>query len=904
MVLPTYAFQHNRYWPTTPPPAADAAGLGMESASHPLLGTAVHLPGSGGLLLTGRLSTATHPWLADHRLTGTTVVPGTALLELLVRAADELDCPLLEELVNEVPLLLPDQGGVRVRVMVEGPDDSGRRTAGVYSRAEDAPPETEWVRHATATLAPDTDVDPFDHAQWPPSGAQELDVHDFYPDLSGAGYHYGPAFRGLRAAWRRGDELFAEVALDDDTASSAAGFGVHPALLDAALQAITLSGLEEQVEGHIRVPFSWRGVRVHATGAPMLRVRLASDGADGITVQAADATGSPVVSIASLTSRPIPTDRLTPGRETVPDTLLRVRWDAPPARTPLPPGATPILIEALGDGDSPEAAHATVADVLARLHRTLAEPGPQPLVVVTRRAVAVGAEPVDPAAAAVWGLVRSAQTEHPDRITLVDSDGDNADHDAILALAAGEPQVAVREGAVLVPRLARITEPPTDDRPSVDPAGTVLLTGGTGALGRTVARHLVTTHGVRRLLLASRRGPRADGAAELVAELAEAGCTAHVVACDVSDREAVVELLAAVPKTHPLTGVVHLAGVVDDAMLASLTAERLATVFAPKADAALHLDELTRGCDLRMFVLFSSLAATLGGAGQGNYAAANAFLDGLAQRRRFEGLPALSLAWGRWQHDDGMAARVHRAADHGSPPNGGLPGMTAEEGLALFDTALRLHEPVLVPVEADPATLAALTGNGQVPPLLRALVRPVRRAAGTVSIVPQSWAERIAGLSEAERTRTLLDLVRTQAATVLGSGSDPIGADRAFTDMGFDSLTSVQLRNRLVEATGVRLPAAVVFNCPTPTALAARIRDELLPATVPDESAAPDEERLRRVLATVPLDRLREAGVLDALVRLTETATDSPAPDSTGGGGIEAMDADDLVRHALRGIGN
>ncbi|MGO4758261.1 beta-ketoacyl reductase, partial [Streptomyces sp. 2MCAF27] len=222
------------------------------------------------------------------------------------------------------------------------------------------------------------------------------------------------------------------------------------------------------------------------------------------------------------------------------------------------------------------------------------------------------------------------------------------------ALACAEPQIAVRANRLLVPRLTRVpaSVPATDAADqhaaptAFDPDGTVLITGGTGTLGAVLARHLVGRHGVRHLLLASRRGPDAPGATELGAELAELGAEVTVRACDSGDRAALADLIARIPTGHPLTGVVHAAGVLDDATVSSLTPRHLDTALTPKADAAFHLHELTRHAQLRAFVLFSSAAGVLGAAGQGNYAAANAFLDALAEHRRAQGLPALSLAWG------------------------------------------------------------------------------------------------------------------------------------------------------------------------------------------------------------------------------------------------------------------
>ncbi|MEU3148729.1 SDR family NAD(P)-dependent oxidoreductase, partial [Streptomyces sp. NPDC006999] len=363
--------------------------------------------------------------------------------------------------------------------------------------------------------------------------------------------------------------------------------------------------------------------------------------------------------------------------------------------------------------------------------------------------------------------------------------------------------------------------------PRWNPDGTVLITGGTGGLGRELARHLVTARGARRLLLVSRRGIEAEGAAELRDELAAAGAVVDITACDMAEREAVEALLAEVPAAHPLTAVVHAAGVLDDGVVTSLSAERVSDVLRPKVDAAWHLHELTRDLDLAAFVMFSSVSGVMGSAGQGNYAAANVFLDALAQQRSASGLPALSLAWGAWVQDAGMTgtlsdASARRMAASAAPP------LTVEQGLALWDAATVSDEPYLVPIGASGNTRMP----GEVPPLLRNLVRGTRRAAATAvggARVAADLTRQLLQTREEERVRVLLNLVRGEAASVLGHSSPKaVEADRDFHDLGFDSLTAVELRNRLTGVTGLRLPATLVFDYPTPTVLAEHLVAALL----------------------------------------------------------------------------
>ncbi len=361
---------------------------------------------------------------------------------------------------------------------------------------------------------------------------------------------------------------------------------------------------------------------------------------------------------------------------------------------------------------------------------------------------------------------------------------------------------------------------------------TVLITGGTGGLGRIVARHLVAEHGVRSLLLVSRRGPAADGAKELVAELEQSGAQAVVEACDVTDAAAVAELVA----RHAPAAVVHTAGVLDDGVVESLSPERLAAVLRPKVDAAWNLHEATKGLDLNAFVVFSSVAGTFGSAGQANYAAGNAFLDALAHHRRTAGLPAVSLAWGPWSQDSGMTGTL-TDADVQRMTRSGMPPLSAEEGVALFDAALASTEPTTVPARLD---LAALRRQGEVPPLLRGLIRTSgRRTAATATDgdTTAAFAQRLTGLSAAEGREVVLDAVRGQVAAVLGhSGATEIDEDRAFLDIGFDSLTAVELRNRLSALTGIRLPATLLFDYPTP----AELVDHLHARIAPEPSSGPE----------------------------------------------------------------
>ncbi|MGW7586927.1 SDR family NAD(P)-dependent oxidoreductase, partial [Kitasatospora sp. NPDC054769] len=1095
--LPTYAFQRRPYW-LRPVPTA--------SGDHPLLSTFVELP--DGAVLSGRISLATHPWLADHAVRGSVLLPGTAFAEMAAHAAGRLG-RAVEELVLETPLVLDDTP-VHLQVVV-GPEDDGRNPLTVYSHDGD-----EWVRHATGTLGEEPVLSAWD---WPPAG-ETLDVDGLYDALSVLGYEYGPAFQGVTAAWRVGDTVYAEVELPAEEP-----FALHPALLDAALHPMAF------LTDRTGLPFAFTGVAIRPTGRRTLRVRLSATGPDTYTVAVADPDGTPVAAITSLTVR---------DATAVPDSLYALDWlpFESLAFEPASTGGDPadlVVHEVTGpepEADTVEAAYESARSVLAVIRDHLAGERTR-LAVVTRNAVA--AAPGDVVGlhhSMVWGLVRGARAEHPDRFVLVDAD---PTWDPALIAGTDEPELAVRQGALRVPRLVRVgasltppdgtwrledtgtgsiddlalvsrpelmeplgpgqvriamraaglnfrdvlialgvypgealmggegagvvveTGPDTRFRPGdrvmglvpgafgpvtvadqrllvrmpddwsfaraasvpvvfltawyglrdlgglkagdrvlihagtggvgmaaiqlarrlgaevfatagpakwhtlralgldedhiassrtlefeqkfppmdvvldslsgefvdaslrllgpggrfvemgktdirdaadhpgivyrafdiadagperlgeildavvraftdggfaplpldvralrdavdvfrfmsraahvgkivltvpqpVDPEGTVLITGGTGALGGRVARHLVAERGVRHVVLVSRSG----GGAALCEELAGLGAEVTVAACDVADRDALAAVLDAIPAAHPLTAVVHAAGVLDDAVVESLTPERLAAVWEPKARAAWNLHELTRGRDLTAFVLFSSAAGTLGSPGQANYAAANTFLDALAVHRRALGLPATSLAWGYWAEASGMTGHL-TGVDQDRLMRAGVVPLATDHALSLFDAALATDRAALVPARLD---LSVLAGAPAAPAALKGLIsrKAARRPARHGAI-----ADRLRTLPEAERLRAALDLVTANTAAVLGHSEPGAAWDRQpFKDLGFDSLTAVELRNRLNTATGLRLTATVVFDHPTPGQLAEHLLSRILDGGV--ASAAP-----------------------------------------------------------------
>ncbi|MBZ6232803.1 SDR family NAD(P)-dependent oxidoreductase, partial [Streptomyces olivaceus] len=847
--LPTYAFRHARYWlDGSGRGTADVSSAGLTAAEHPLLGAVLSLPRTDGFVYTSRLSRRTYPWPGGRPVDGTAVLPAAAYVELAVRAGDGAGCDRLDELVVEAPLVLPARGGVRLQVVVGGPVE-GRREVAVYARPDD---EESWTRHATGTLSigpSDTDDDPGAPwgREWPVPGATAVDLGDtsgrgpLVPGdasepgtpLPGDASEPGPPLPGATAVWTRGDQVFAEVELPESEHEPAASFGIHPVLLDAALRtaAFAPSALSEAA------PAAFGDVVLRASGAARLRVALIRTGPDEFSVAAADGAGLPVLSIGSVTVRrtdsappPATGDRSVLAVEwaeiTPPDGAVLRDWlltgpddarladlTAPGEERPVPQA---VVLAVSGAADAVvESTHELTGRVLRLLQDWLADDrfAAVPLVLLTSGAVAAGPDEGvrDLAAAAVWGLVRSAQTENPGRFVLLDSDAEPDTASVRRVLASDEPQVVIRAGRTHAARLVRAE--PGEHAVTPSGSGTVVITGGTGALGGVVARHLVAAYGVRHLLLLSRRGTAAEGAADLVAELAAQGAEVTVAACDVTDRQALAEALGAIPAERPATGVVHTAGVLDDGVLGSLSREQVDRVLAPKVDAAWHLHELTRDLDLSLFAVFSSVGGSLGSGGQANYAAGNVFLDALMQQRRHAGLPGLSMAWGPWTTETGMTGTLSDA-DRRRIARSAFPPLSPAQGMELFDRALSTDRAVLVLTRLN---LPALRAQPEIPPVWRSLAGGVRRRrTADATAGHDGLRQRLAGLSEPDGLRLLTGLVRDSAAAVLGHPAHArIDADQPFGELGFDSLTAVELRNLVQARTGLAMPASLVFDYPT-----------------------------------------------------------------------------------------
>jgi acyl transferase domain-containing protein/NADP-dependent 3-hydroxy acid dehydrogenase YdfG/acyl carrier protein len=934
--LPTYAFQRRRYWLTSGVGGSDASSLGQSPAVHPLLGAALRLAGEeDGWLLTGRISIESHTWLKDHAVMGQVLMPGTGFVELALAAGELLGAEVVEELVLQAPLLLGQGDVVQMQLTVTEADPEGRRQLNIYSRPQvdtgEEPSVGGWTLHAAGMLceagaggvegAPDgldqAVLDALAGPVWPPQGAQEVDTEFLYERLAEAGFNYGPSFQGLRRVFATADELFAEVALDEDRQDEARGFCVHPALSDSALHAALIASLDGDGSGAVGVPFAFSGVRLLGRGAGALRVRLGADpnSPETLSLAAVDEQGAPVFAVQSLRTRAIDQSQLQQAQDSIEDSLYELAW----TELPPPPSSSNRVrpsVAVLGAADGSDG----FVDLVA-LERAVEEGAVAPEVVFVRAAglvaeadvgvdgltgvvhgvagrvlgllqgwiglerlsgsrlvlmtegavgVGVGEEPALEQAALV-GLVRSARSEHPERFGLVDLER-GVEAGIGLEVLGGvleeEPEVAVRGGVLRAPRLARVKRGDGQGREEggvgqdrdeggdndgveswglFDRAGTVLVTGGTGGLGALVARHLAGAHGAERLLLVSRRGLQADGAGELLEELAGLGCEARVAACDVTDREQLQELIDSIPAEHPLTAVIHTAGVLDDGLIESLDGERLSKVLAPKVDAAVNLHELTEHMGLREFVLFSSIAGSMGSPGQANYAAGNVFLDALASYRRARGLAGVSLAWSAWDQAVGMTGAL-TDADRARFERVGIAPLSEEQGLELFDLARRVDRPLLVPVRLSMAVLRGQAKAGMLPPALRGLVRvPIRQASDAGG----SLTRKLTAAPESEWDAIVVELVREHVAGVLGhAASGAIDPQHTFKDLGFDSLAAVEFKNRLNQATGLKLPATLIFDYPTPNAVAQYIRAKTAGAK-PAQTPLDDQlDRLETTLAS------------------------------------------------------
>ncbi|MFA7756640.1 SDR family NAD(P)-dependent oxidoreductase [Streptomyces sp. NRRL B-2790] len=887
--LPTYAWDPQRHW-TEPETTAGGPAL-FDRAAHPLLGIQLQSADETRWTFRNEWSRATADWLPDHTVFGRTVVSGTTVTELcraaLAAARPERPADLTDLLLLS-PLVLPDSGTVEVSVEVVTCGPAPEIT--VHSRPR-GPHAVGWTLHATASAAEPSPPTAGGPPQWPDT-AEEAWSGQTYDRLAALGLGYGPAFQGVRSAVTTGDgELLARLSLPATARDVADPYPVHPALLDAALHVTAALGT---ADGRALLPVAvgrcvlpWSG-----TGDLTAHVRRTGGSATDLTLDVTlwDADGLPAGRLEAVRLRAADPADLDAGSENARH-LYEVAWTAvtEEAATAAPDLAwtvtgdpadpqTAAALHALDGGEQdagvvvrfwprtapdaqPEAvAHDLAATALAELQALIALPAeqtPARTVWVTRGAVAAAdGDPVRGYAQSVlWGLVRSARAEHPD-LGLMLLDLDDGDPVPALRAAAGlgdEPEIALREGQLLAPRLVRARpanaprEPEAENRDEqrrsghVPTDGTVLITGGLGAVGRHIAR-VLARRGVPRLVLTARKGADDPRAAETVAELTALGTGTEVVACDVTDPAAVAAVLARVGEVLPLRGVVHCAGILDDGVVAELTPERLARVLRPKADGAAHLHRLTAHAPLTLFLLVSSAAGVVGNAGQGNYAAANVFLDQLAHHRRALGLPGCSVSFGAWA-GEGLAA-AH--ADLDRMARLGHRALTPDQGRDLVELTVRHGAPHLVAWALDLPRLRESDAVGT------ALWRSLLPAPHAGVHTGEALADRLARLPEAERAERVLALVREEASRALGLRSaESVRPDQPLRDLGMDSVTAVELRNRIGARLGTRLPATLLFDHPTADRLAEYLLGHALGRTARPAPAEP--QRVHKAATDEPI---------------------------------------------------
>ena len=893
VALPTYPFQRQRCWIDAPRRGGlDVSTVAPAAGEHPLLGTVTSLGEQDSYLFAGLLSASISPWLLEHSIFSTAIFPGTGFLDLALCAAQTLELQAVAELVLSAPLTLSDSPAVQLQLLVQAPDAQGKRRFTISSQAAGAPLQAPWLHHGTGVLGASPKAAELDApAQWPPDGAEPVDLSGLYTAFGARGLGYGPAYQGLRAVWRTADAVYVHARLPDALHTDGARFSVHPALLDTTLHGLAAALPVDAVDAAVML-VAWQSVRLFAKGASELRARLdlpTPRGGEQLSTSlvAWNELGQLVLVVEQVTLQRVRAAQLLAARSRQP--LYAVQWMPVPAPASLAPakeiwvlgGASGIsgamlagpmeLDERLRSATPPAqlvidatqpvpqfallAAHARTYEVLRVLQMWLndARLAAVELVILTSGAVSTALDEDLPALdqAPLWGLVRSARSEDPDRrLRLLDLEAGSEPAAILGALAAeGEPELALRSGVLCAPRLVSLR--PNDQTLSACikaplprlAQGTVLITGGTGELATLLARHLVARYSARNLLLLSRRGMQAKGAAQLARELAEHQAAVRIVSCDVSEPQALAAVLQSIPDAAPLRAVFHCAAVLDDGVVSTQSAERIDRVFAPKLDAAWHLHTLTQSLDLDAFVLFSSVAGILGVPGQANYAAASTFLDALAAHRRHRGLPGQSLAWGLWQpHGQGLAAKL-TAADLARLQQQGFGMFSAEEGLESLDAALARPEPLLVPMRLYGERLRARPDL--VPPLLRAIAGPARtRATNPDAAGASQLPARLRALPADQRFGEVLELVRREVASILGlENGAALTPLQSLRDLGLDSLMAVELRNRVQALLAVRFELSAIWRLANLQEFAMELVRLLAPQTATSEFAGAPAEK-------------------------------------------------------------
>lgn len=876
--LPRYPFQRIRCWIDAPPRSHASGASGLTSLPHPLLSTAISLSDQDAYLFSGQLAASSSPWLLDHAIYSVPIFPGTGFLDAALSAARALDLSAVAELTLSAPLSPSESSPVQLQVLVHPPDAQGVRSFAISSRAVAAPLKSPWTQHGTGFLSSAAaSPPPAAPPTWPPAGAAAVDISGLYDAFSRRGLGYGPAYQGLRAVYQVADAVYVEAKLPEPQRGDGVRYAVHPALLDTTLHGLA-AVLSDEAEEHAVMLVAWQGVRVFSLGALTLRARLdrplpQQSELFSTSLVAWDDRGQLVLVVEQVMLKRVRVSQLSAARWR--QSLYGVQWAQVAATPMLPaPNGTWVLgcssqhMRALAAVDlddvgaldqhlragpaparlivdatepampsAPAAAHARIHRLLPLLQSLLRDDRLTSVVllVVTRNGMSVGPQDAAPALdqAPLWGLLRCARHEHIDRrLRILDIDAASSTEQIAAALREDtQPELALRAGVLYAPRLAplaaELSAQPAASSLSRLAQGTVLITGGTGELATILCRHLVIARGARHVVLASRRGMQADGAADLVRELSAHGASVRVVACDVADARELSALLSTIPATTPLRAVFHCAAVLDDAPLSALSVERFLRVLAPKLDAAWHLHELCRSLDLDAFVLFSSAASILGPPGQANYAAANAALDALAIARRQQGLPAQSLAWGPWQSQgQGLTAKLATAQIERQRSHG-IDLLSPDEGLALLDAALARSEALVVPIRLlGERIFERLRDHSDlVPAILRGLAgsaRALKQETGVKDAV--ALQKRLRALSTAEQTAEVFQLVRHEVAVVLGLPSESaLLPEQALRDLGLDSLMAVELRNRLQVFLAVRFDLSAIWRITTLQEFAAEL---------------------------------------------------------------------------------
>ena len=822
LALPPYPFQRRRYWVAPEQPVHKRP----KQLAHALLGFAVRLLDQGGMVFSGRVSVASQPWLADHIVDGVVLMPGTGIVDLMLAAAEQCDLAGIVKLDLLAPMIIPERGSLEIQLLAGPPAGDGSRMVDCFSVPVDD--ENQRVLHATGVLG-DVPAPSFEEFNWPPEGTREIDVSGNYEEAAKHGYQYGPSFRALRHGWIRGmddkTEFFGEVDLGE-VPSEQVDHVIHPILLDATMHASdAVLGLSNF--STIMVPVAWTGVCINGVAGRHLRFRITSAGVDALKIELASPDGLPLATVNQVDLQAVDGDTLRRASQqrVAHEPLLDLEWLSVPAAGVRSRGS----IHMVAGGDDPQADLGTVlGETLEAMKEWLAQDREQRLTIVTTDAT----EPRSVEGlvqSAVWGLVRSAQVEYPDRFQLLDVDGHASSADLIESASRHEePELRIRAGAFFAPRLQPQThidghaEWPVDEQ--------VLVTGGTGGIGQALLRHLAEC-GARRLVAVSRRGMSATGMDKLRVELAEFDAELTVLCGDLGEPNEVRRIVDAVLDAGPLGSIIHAAGVLDDRLLADIDDAGFERVLKAKALAAWHLHQVTTDLDLRRFVLFSSSAGILDGAGQATYAAANVFCDALAHLRRAQGLPATSILWGAWAGESGMAAGLDAKAI-ARMKRLGLVLTDFHTNLAAFDRAISSTSPAPVALCFDRAILHR--NIDYLPSILQALV-PAAGLVPTKQIAHESatGTDTKPLLTSGDREQVLTrirTIVQSEAAAVLGlDNAQQVGLDRPLSEMGFDSLATVELRNRLVQSTGVKLSPTIVFDFPTCRDLASHLAEIIQP---------------------------------------------------------------------------